>query len=446
MKITSLSLTCVLICGWVHEPSLADGFTPGHLLVTDWDNVYSINPVTGESSVLVNERGAGFGDIVFNPHTNSAYLSERVSFGTRIRELTWSGSNGFQLEDFLTDLDHVAGLAVDSAGDVIFHQPQFVHHRLWRASPNGDAEPLAENPGDFLFTPEFMNYSTDDTELYITTSPNNRLERARMPSGLPVEIVAEGDFPAGVDVAADGTVFFLENGENPRISRVSPAGAKTTYLEEPWMEFLGNGFWGDLEYDDQRTTLYAIKRDVYAIDEQLQTRSLMDGSSTFHGMDLITGAAEMSSFDFDIDGVIGLSDIDVLVQAIVTGDSNPMFDLTGDGNVDQLDLDDWLQGAAKENGLMDGYLFGDANLDGSVNAADLNILGLNWQQSVSRWSGGDFTVDGNVDAGDLNKLALNWQQTISLAAASNTSVPEPAALTVALGLLLLVGVWRRFIV
>ena len=52
---------------------------------------------------------------------------------------------------------------------------------------------------------------------------------------------------------------------------------------------------------------------------------------------------------------------------------------------------------------------GDANNDGRVDAADLNILALTWQQSVTPSSGADFNHDGFIDAGDLNVLALNWQ-------------------------------------
>jgi hypothetical protein len=68
-------------------------------------------------------------------------------------------------------------------------------------------------------------------------------------------------------------------------------------------------------------------------------------------------------------------------------------------------------------------LLGDANLDGTVNAADLNDLGLSWLGNQATWSTGDFTGDGTVNAQDLNKLALNWQQSVPQVA----SVPEPSS-------------------
>jgi hypothetical protein len=83
---------------------------------------------------------------------------------------------------------------------------------------------------------------------------------------------------------------------------------------------------------------------------------------------------------------------------------------------------------------------GDANIDGKVDAFDLNLLASHWQQqSGALWSVGDFTGDGIVNAFDLNALAANWQFGVGggLVAAlaafpglSGAAVPEPASLSV----------------
>ena len=71
-------------------------------------------------------------------------------------------------------------------------------------------------------------------------------------------------------------------------------------------------------------------------------------------------------------------------------------------------------------------LYGDANLDGIVDATDLNILGQNWLlENVSGWSEGDFNGDDRVDQIDLNVLGANWLAETSSAAAA---VPEPSTL------------------
>ena len=129
--------------------------------------------------------------------------------------------------------------------------------------------------------------------------------------------------------------------------------------------------------------------------------------------------------DFNGDGNCTTDDVDLLVTEVVAGTNSPAFDLTGDGTVGQDDLDTWLRLAATENGKGAPYLPGDANLDGMVDAADLNQVGINWQGSPNLWSAGDFNASGAVDAGDLNLLGINWQQMIPMPAAAS-SVPEPA--------------------
>jgi hypothetical protein len=145
--------------------------------------------------------------------------------------------------------------------------------------------------------------------------------------------------------------------------------------------------------------------------------------------------------DFDLDGNVDVDDIDALIGEIVAGTNGTEFDLSGDGNVDDVDLTAWLSEAAGQNGFGQPYLPGDSNLDGAVNATDLNNLALSWRQNLALWSAGDFTADGFVDSADLNALALNWRQSIPMASAVSAPVPEPSALFLALvGLSL---VWRR---
>ena len=116
--------------------------------------------------------------------------------------------------------------------------------------------------------------------------------------------------------------------------------------------------------------------------------------------------------------------------------------LDGDGAVSDGDLTLWLSQAGEANiGAGISYLFGDANIDGNVNATDLNALAVNWQGEAS-WSGGDFTADGAVGAPDLNLLGINWQESV-LAAPSASSVPEPASGIVLVILLSLIGIKQR---
>jgi hypothetical protein len=83
--------------------------------------------------------------------------------------------------------------------------------------------------------------------------------------------------------------------------------------------------------------------------------------------------------------------------------------------------------------------FGDADLDGDVDVADLGKLATSWQTS-NNWQNGDFDYNGTVNVNDLGLLATNWQQgvgnplgpSLGEALASlglpSASVPEPGTL------------------
>ena len=137
--------------------------------------------------------------------------------------------------------------------------------------------------------------------------------------------------------------------------------------------------------------------------------------------------------DFNGDEFCDTADIDLMFAAgdlaagLAVPPADAVLDLNADGVVNTLDIDQWLSSAATENGLAAPYLKGDANLDGIVDASDLNALALSWQGSEKVWSDGDFTGEGTANAADLNLLGINWRQSIPMAAAA--SVPEPTGLT-----------------
>ncbi len=83
------------------------------------------------------------------------------------------------------------------------------------------------------------------------------------------------------------------------------------------------------------------------------------------------------------------------------------------------------------------YHPGDANGDGMVNLADLQILGDNWQSTTANWSQADFTGDGNVNLADLQILGDNWGYGVSPdlsfdEALAQVAIPEPASLALLL--------------
>jgi hypothetical protein len=145
--------------------------------------------------------------------------------------------------------------------------------------------------------------------------------------------------------------------------------------------------------------------------------------------------------DFDEDGLCSGDDVNALMNEVASGNNTANFDLTADGLVDDNDRDAWLASAGPLDGLAGAFLLGDSNLDGTVNALDLNVLGISWQSTNANWTDGNFT-GANTDVADLNVLALNWQQSV---AGQAQSVPEPSSFPVLAAFLgLMPNLRRRF--
>ena len=145
------------------------------------------------------------------------------------------------------------------------------------------------------------------------------------------------------------------------------------------------------------------------------------------------------SGDFDGDGDYACADIDRLVAEIVAGTNQSMFDLTGDGLVDQADLTAWLSEAGNaEIGPGATYLVGDSNLDGNVDTSDFNIWNANKFTSNASWCSGDFNADGSIDTSDFNA----WNGNKFQSSDSVSAVPEPAGNVLFVGLIGLLGLRR----
>ena len=125
--------------------------------------------------------------------------------------------------------------------------------------------------------------------------------------------------------------------------------------------------------------------------------------------------------DLDDNFSCDVADLDLLTQAF--GTSNDRYNLDSSNEViDEGDRDVWLVDAGTPV-FGEPFKLGDTNLDGVVNATDLNVLGLNWlAEDVSGWSAADFNGDRQADNQDLNLIGVNWQSDIRPTAAT---VPEP---------------------
>src|SRR4029077_19803062 len=75
-------------------------------------------------------------------------------------------------------------------------------------------------------------------------------------------------------------------------------------------------------------------------------------------------------------------------------------------------------------------LYGDANVDRTVDTVDFNLLTASFSLTGKQWTDSDFNYDGTVDSVDFNLLAANFSQVLpgDAAAGPGALVPEPSAI------------------
>ena len=135
--------------------------------------------------------------------------------------------------------------------------------------------------------------------------------------------------------------------------------------------------------------------------------------------------------DFNGDGLWNCDDANSLSSAIQAGGSMS-FDLNSDGILDQADMTSWLGLAGNANlGPGESYVYGDMNLDGSVDVADTDIIQLNQLTNNGLYCSGDLNIDGRVDAYD-NAIAhanvfTNYQ---TVDGGGSNGTPTPGQLSV----------------
>lgn len=144
--------------------------------------------------------------------------------------------------------------------------------------------------------------------------------------------------------------------------------------------------------------------------------------------------------DFDNSGALAAADIDLLFAHF--GAPTGTYDLTRDGSVNQLDVNQWVTVEANT-------FFGDANLDHQVGFDDLLTLATNYNLPRTSWSQANFNGDTVVDFADLLLLAANYGQITSAQATpvrnieAGRTVPEPLAAIHLAGVATAVLVRRR---
>ena len=359
-----------------------------------WDEASDLS-VDGQGNVYV--AGSSRGDVGGpNAGDYDVFLSKYDANGT----LQWSRQFGTNRRDNgpAVTVDQMGNVYV-SANKFISDDPDDPHNPDWDSILN-----KYDASGTLLWTREFGTDREERTDGISTDRFGNIFLTGRTAGSLD-----------GANNGGSADVF---------IRKYNADGA----LE--WAQQFGTPEW-DVGYDLSSDGL----GNVYVSGTTRGSLGALNaGSRDVFVAKFTTGLPEPVA-DFDNNGDVNVNDVDALVDEIVKYTYDFGFDLNGDAIINIEDLNQWRSDAATANGFADPYLPGDANLDGSVDAADLNHLAPSWLQDVARWSAGDFTADGRVNAADLNELAANWQGRVN-ATEANQSVPEPSSIVLLLLVLL----------
>lgn len=118
--------------------------------------------------------------------------------------------------------------------------------------------------------------------------------------------------------------------------------------------------------------------------------------------------------DLNRDALVTAADIDLLSAAVRDGNTDDLYDLNADGNVDDSDRVFWVETLATT-------FLGDADLNRQVDFADFLTLSDHYLQ-LGGWAEGDFDGNGLVELADFLALTTNYGQSKVV----TTSVPEPS--------------------
>ena len=266
--------------------------------------------------------------------------------------------------------------------------------------------------------------------------------------------VSPGESPKVTDVTGDDTVLVAGHGTDATVRsflRDTATGALTAtnhMFDVGSQGTLGDlTVMGDLMFVTDESTVGDGLAGVYSFRIQpdgsfAQLGPIVDTQGTRPEYIAAWPGQTLLACDFDGSETCDVDDLNLLLATgpiaggIPAVGGNELFDLDGNGVLDLDDVSEWLDLAATENGLATPYLYGDANLDGTVDGADFLLWNASKFSSSLQWDQGDFNGDGVVDGGDF----LVWNANKFTSSDGLSAVPEPTSVWSLFGIVLL---WRR---
>jgi hypothetical protein len=195
---------------------------------------------------------------------------------------------------------------------------------------------------------------------------------------------------------------------------------------------------GDTNFDNARTAsdVTSFETVLYSQNQQFNPAGDLNGDGRIDDVDLFalpafymmmsapaasTEArnAVLRRGNLNGDGVTNAADIDTLYHNL--GSTGWLYDLDASGGAaNSADVETLVHTIFHSE-------YGDANLDGTVNALDFNTLATHFGQSSQGWATSDFSGDGVVNSADFTLLAQHFNfRYVDPLAGLGAVVPEPA--------------------
>ena len=259
-----------------------------------------------------------------------------------------------------------------------------------------------------------------DGTVYRTDDPGyNTIAFGTLNSGTEIHFEVVTPLYAWLDgtwaTAADGEYLRYYNASLPDLRSVTATG---TSAEQPGYLLARASALGAIHVHDVfelgSTPGVSPEAGAYAIGKKLVSPSYDESSPFFivfnnglssHLFDEAfvaaqsLGSTEAVLGDFNGDGALTAEDIDLLGEALHSGNSDPIFDLNNDDAVDGSDYQHWVIDAKQT-------WVGDSNLDGQFDSGDVIAVfqAGEFEDNVphnSRWATGDWNGDRDFGTGDL---------------------------------------------
>ena len=413
---------------------------------------------TAESYVDLNPSGlTGSSGLGTNGTQQVGY-----GYGTTTRysnhALLWSGTAGsyVDLNQFLPiGFLYSEAHAIDSRGDVVGYAEDssgYEHAILW--------EPVTE-PATLALTPNHIRINTSvpggasasvtfTTALTAGSQPDSGTitfgDTSTTGLGVPLPSAADHTYTLGVGVNSQ---TFNASVSATNSGGTGNASASVTILRAPQVAVTVSG---DQVTDGQHVTLFgpSVTLDLSGSQGYIENFSMMNIATGFSwtgqtwtgNVSNVFGASGVTFTvsntgdgantslmnvvflpqpgDANLDGVVNALDIDDIYNHIGPGNAYSQWDVNGDGHVNQLDVTCELQNILHTN-------YGDANLDSKTDFTDFQTLLDHWQVSNGGWAAGDFTGDGLADFRDFQMLLDYWNP--GGWSFAPTQAPEPATLS-----------------